>query len=143
MDCLDVNVLIYAYCTAAPQHKDYATFVQSLINSGRSFAVPAVAYSGFFRVVTNPRAFTPPSPFDDALIFAEQLHSLPHCLTVVPGPRHWDIFVRLCQRGNARGNLISDAYLAAMVMERGDELVTADRGFGRWPGLKWRHPLDE
>ena len=45
--------------------------------------------------------------------------------------------------GNARGNLVSDAFLAAIAIEMGAELVTADRGFGRWPGLKWRHPLDK
>ena len=34
------------------------------------------------------------------------------------------------------------AYLAATAIEIGAELVTADRGFGRWPGLRWHHPLD-
>jgi uncharacterized protein len=143
MNCLDVNVLIYAYRTAAPQHTEYARFVKSLIDSGSPFAIPAIVFNGFFRIVTNSRAFTPSSPFDDALIFAEQLHSLPQCLTIVPGVRHWEIFVRLCVQGQAKANLISDAYLAAMAIEIGGELITADRGFGRWPGLRWRHPLDD
>ena len=64
-------------------------------------------------------------------------------LTVAPGANHWGIFVELCEQAAACGGLISDAYLAAMAMEMGAELVTDDRGFGRWPGLRWRHPLDE
>ncbi len=84
----------------------------------------------------------PPSPLDDVLKFVEQLQELPHCLFVQPGDRHWKIFVELCRKGNARGNLVTDAYLAAMAIELGAELVTDDRGMGRWPGLRWRHPID-
>jgi uncharacterized protein len=54
---------------------------------------------------------------------------------------HWDIFAGLCRAGGAQGNLIPDAYLAALASESGSELVTADRGLARFPGLRWRHPL--
>jgi len=51
-----------------------------------------------------------------------------------PGPRHWDIFVNLCQRANARGNLVPDAYLAALAIESGSEWITTDRNFGIFAG---------
>lgn len=140
MDLLDVNVLVNGYRRDAPRHQAFRKFVESLVKGGQPFAIPSVSLSGFFRVVTHPRIFSPPSTFNDALIFADQLRSLPHCITVEPGPRHWEIFVDLCKRGNASGNLVSDAYLAAITIETGGELVTDDRGFGRWPGLKWRRP---
>jgi len=46
----------------------------------------------------------------------------------------------MCREGSARGNLVSDAYLAALAIESGSELVTTDRDFARFPGLRWRHP---
>ena len=60
---------------------------------------------------------------------------------MVPARRHWAIFDRLCRDVGAKGNVVPDAYLAATALEVGAELVTADRGFGRFPGLRWRHPL--
>ena len=143
MDLLDVNVLVNAFRRDAPDHKPMAKYLQAVCADPQPFAIPSIVFSGFFRIATHPRVFSPPSKFDDTRVFAEQLRSQSHCLTVEVGPRHWEIFVRLCQSGNARGNLVSDAYLAAIAIEMGAELVTADRGFGRWPGLKWRHPLDE
>jgi uncharacterized protein len=141
MDLLDVNVLVNAHRRDAPDHRSFLKYVETLTRSAGPFAVPSVVFSGYLRVTTHPRVFSPPSKLDAAVIFAEQLRSLPQCIVLGPGARHWDIFVDLCRRGGARGNLISDAYLAAIAIESGSELVTADRGFGRWPGLRWRHPF--
>ena len=143
MDLLDVNVLVNAYRRDAPRHAAFLDYVRTLVEGDHPFAVPEVVFSGFFRVVTHPRIFNPPSTFTDALVFAEQLRSQEHCIPVVPGARHWEIFVELGKKGQARGSLVSDAFLAAMAIEMGAELVTDDRGFGRWPGLRWRHPLEE
>ncbi|MBI3976704.1 MAG: PIN domain-containing protein [Chloroflexi bacterium] len=52
------------------------------------------------------------------------------------------MFTRLCEAARARGNLIPDAYLAALAIESGSEWITTDRDYSRFPGLKWRHPLD-
>jgi uncharacterized protein len=95
------------------------------------------------RIVTHPRIFDPPDPVEDVLQFVEQLRSLQHCIIAQPADRHFGIFIDLCRKGNARGGLVSDAYLAAIAIEMGAELVTDDRGFGRWPGLRWRHPVDD
>ena len=58
-----------------------------------------------------------------------------------PGPGHWAIFRSLCEAVGAKGNLVPDAYIAALAIEHGLELVTTDRDYARFPGLKWRHPL--
>jgi len=76
-----------------------------------------------------------------ALAFANAFRSEPNALAIAPGPRHWEIFQRLCLDGGARGNLVPDAWLAALAIESGCELVTADRDFARFPGLRWMHPL--
>jgi toxin-antitoxin system PIN domain toxin len=96
--------------------------------------------SGFLRVVTHPRIFTPPTPLERALEFAEALRSQPHCIVLAPGERHWSIFTRLCRVGEARGNLVPDAYLAALAIESGSELATTDRDFARFEELDWRAP---
>lgn len=75
-----------------------------------------------------------------ALEFVEVLRVPPHCLHVVPGPRHWEIFVRLCKESGAKGNVVPDAYLAALALESGSEWMTTDRGYGRFPGLRWKDP---
>jgi toxin-antitoxin system PIN domain toxin len=98
--------------------------------------------SGFIRIVTHPRIFTVPTPLDAALDFTARLKAHDNCLLVEPGTRHWDIFVDLCRSSGARGNLVPDAYLAALAIESGCEWITTDRDFARFPGLRWRHPLN-
>ena len=70
------------------------------------------------------------------------LASPPHRVEVAPGPRHWSIFARLCERADARADLVPSAYLAALAIEWGCEWITSDRAYARFPGLRWRHPLD-
>src|SRR3970040_71577 len=60
-----------------------------------------------------------------------------------PASRDWAIFRRLCLTAGAKGNLVADAYLAAIAIEAGGEWITLDRDFSRFPGLRWRHPLAE
>jgi uncharacterized protein len=89
-----------------------------------------------------PRVFDPPSPLEDALRFVERIKRLRNYVEIRPGPRHWDIFVNLCRCANARGNLVPDAYLAALAIESGSEWITTDRDYGRFPDLRWRDPLE-
>lgn len=81
-------------------------------------------------------------PLDAALRFVEGLRAQPNAVVVTPGHRHWEIFSRLCREVEAKGNLVADAYLAALAIESGSELITTDRHFARFRGLRWRHPLD-
>ena len=140
---LDVNVLVHAHRTAAPEHARYRTWLESLASSDLAFSAPSQVLSGFLRIVTHPRVFNPPSRIGDALQFAEQLRQQPNYVDVVPGPRHWSIFTSLCRTGNAKGNLVPDAYLAALAIEVGGEWITTDRDYARFPGLSWRHPFDK
>jgi len=97
--------------------------------------------SGFVRVATHPRIFSPPAPIDEALAFANALRTQPNAVLLTSGPRHWEIFERLCLDAGAKGNLVADAYLAALAIETGSEWITTDRDFSRFDGLRWRHPL--
>lgn len=93
------------------------------------------------RIATNPRVFTHPAPIGAALGFAGALRDHPQAVPITPGPRHWEIFSGLCGAAAVKGNLVADAYLAALAIESGSEWITTDRDFSRFPGLHWRHPL--
>lgn len=140
IDLLDVNILVHAFREDAPRHGPVRTWLESRVDSANAFAVSDLVLSGFLRVVTHPRVFMPPTPLERALEFAEALRSQPNCVVVRPGERHWSIFGRLCRAGEARGNLVPDAYLAALAIENGCELITTDRDFARFPDLRWRPP---
>lgn len=141
MRLADVNVLVYAHREDAPNHAACRDWLEALINGPESFGISELVLSGFLRVVTHPKVFTRPSPLDDALAFAEQLRSRPNSVAVAPGARHWAIFQSLCVDAGTKGNLVADAYLAAMAIESGCEWITTDRDFSRFKGLRWRHPL--
>jgi toxin-antitoxin system PIN domain toxin len=137
----DVNVLVYAHREDAPQHAGYRAWVEKAVNGSESFGLSEMVLSGFVRVVTHPKVFNRPSTLAEAFVFAEQLRSRPNCVPVAPGTRHWGIFRALCADAGAKGNLVPDAYLAAMAIESGCEWITTDRDFSRFKGLRWRHPL--
>jgi uncharacterized protein len=141
MMLLDANVLIYAFRRDLPQHKSYSPWLGNLVNGDQAFGVPDLVLSGFLRIVTHPRVFSRPSSIEEGLQFVDAVRGSPAFLALAPGPRHWDIFVRLCRSAAVRGNLVPDAYLAALAIEAGCEWITTDRDYSRFPGLRWRSPI--
>ena len=141
MRLVDVNVLVYAFREDAPRHAEYRDWVRGLLASNQGYATSDHVLSGFLRVVTHPRVFHPPTPIAAALAFADAFRHRPTAVPLAPGGRHWDLFVRLCRDADVRGNLVPDAWLAALAIEWGCEFVTADRDYARFPELRWRHPL--
>jgi toxin-antitoxin system PIN domain toxin len=137
----DVNVLVYAHRSDTRQHCRYRDWLTEVVNGLEAFGVSDLVLSGFLRVVTHPRVFAVPTPLDRALHFAETLRSRPNAVRVEPGERHWEIFIELCRETEVRGNLVPDAWLAALAIESGSEWITTDRDFARFRGLRWRHPL--
>ena len=143
MRLVDVNVLVYAHRLDTPGHQDHADWLRNLLADQEPYGMSDLVLSGFLRIVTNPKVFKRPTPLATALAFAEVLRGQPNCVPVAPGQRHWEIFTQLCLTAGVKGNLVPDAYLAALAIESGSEWITTDRDFSRFPGLRWRHPLDE
>ena len=141
MQLVDVNVLVYAHRKDATDHDRYRNWLAAWLNSDTAFGISDLVLSGFIRVVTHPRVFNHPTPTQLALEFTSSIRSRPNCVPIAPGPRHWDIFVRLCVAAAVKGNLVPDAYLAAIAIESGSEWISTDRDYSRFPALKWRHPL--
>lgn len=138
----DVNVLVYSFRQDSSDHDLYHEWLEALVRGPETYALSELVLSGFVRVVTHHGVFHYPSTLDEALSFLSVVRERPNCVLVTPGARHWGIFVELCLKAGARGNLVPDACLAALAIESGCEWVTADRDYARFPGLRWRHPLD-
>ncbi|MDH5666527.1 MAG: type II toxin-antitoxin system VapC family toxin [Nitrospira sp.] len=142
MVLLDVNVLVYAHREDSLHHQQYLIWLEKLINSDHAYGLTDLVLSGFLRIVTHQHVFNPPSNMAKAMAFAQELRGQPNCTLLNPGPRHWEIFCRLCKTAEVKGNLVPDAFLAALAIESGSEFVTADRDYHRFPGLRVRHPLE-
>jgi toxin-antitoxin system PIN domain toxin len=141
MRLVEVKVLVYAHRRDAARHEDYADWLGGLLSGQEPYGISDLVLSGFLRIVTNPKVFRQPTPMEAALAFTEALRTQPNCVPVEPGQRHWDIFTRLCRTAGVKGNLVPDAYLAALAIESGSEWITTDRDFSRFLDLRWRHPL--
>jgi toxin-antitoxin system PIN domain toxin len=137
----DVNVLIYAFRSDAQNHLQHKSWLESVINGSAAYGVSPQVLSGFVRVCTHPRIFAQPSSLAESFEFCRTLLEQPNATVLTPGKRHWSIFEALCQKSNASGNLVQDAWFAALAIESGCEWITSDRDYARFPGLNWRAPF--
>ena len=136
----DVNVLVNAFRRDTDEHALCRRWLESVVNGDSRYGMSPQVLSGVIRVATHPRVFSQPSGLDEVIRFCELLMDEPHCVLIGPGQQHWSIFSRLCKEADARGNLASDAWFAALAIESGCEWITLDRDYARFTGLKWRLP---
>lgn len=137
----DVNVLVYAFRSDAANHSQYRRWLEEIVNGPSVYGMSPQVLASVVRVTTHPRIFPKPDRVHDALAFVNTVQSQPHCQLIEPGPRHWAIFRGLCTQTASAGNLVQDAWYAALAIESGCEWITEDRDFARFPGLRWRPPL--
>ncbi len=137
----DVNILIYAFRSEAPEHTSHADWLEETLRSNRPFAVSSQAMCSLVRILTNSKLFRGTYPLGDLLQFCNALKSRPNCRVIQPGPSHWEIFVDLCRRSNAHGAVVQDAWFAALAIEHDCEWITHDHDYARFPGLRWRPPF--
>ena len=139
----DVNVLVLAHRADQEEHEPVRTWLEGEVNSDRPFFLADIAVAGFLRVVTNPRIYRRPTSLETAVAFVDGLVVQPTCVPVSAGARHWPILRGLLRGADARGNLVPDAHLAAIAVEHGATVATRDRGFARFPDLRWLDPLSD
>jgi toxin-antitoxin system PIN domain toxin len=137
----DVNVLIYAFRADSEDHARYKNWLESIVNGPAAYAMSPQVLAGVIRISTHPRIFVRPSSRTDAFAFCRELLEQPNATITEPGDRHWDIFQNLCETAKAAGNLVQDAWFAALAIESGCEWITTDRDYARFSGLAWRSPL--
>ncbi len=137
---LDVNVIVSAMRADAPRHAVARAFLERCRESPEPFGLSDLVLSGALRVLTHPRVFSPPTPSSTACAFIDALRATPNVVIVSPGPRHWTIFRELVDAAGATGNLVPDAWLAALAIEHGCEFITDDTDFARFTRVRWRRP---
>ncbi|MEA3511355.1 MAG: type II toxin-antitoxin system VapC family toxin, partial [Actinomycetota bacterium] len=131
---------VNAFREDSGHHEPCRAFLDETLTSPTAFGLTPIVLSGFLRIVNHSRIFKTPTPLIDALEFVEILREQPQAEIIEPGRRHWDIFTALAEEASARGNLIPDAYLAAIAIESGSEWVSVDGDFARFQGLRWIDP---
>ncbi|MGL5928517.1 MAG: type II toxin-antitoxin system VapC family toxin, partial [Dermatophilaceae bacterium] len=129
----DVNIVVNALYPGSEHHRRDRLWLDALLAGPSDFGMSELVLSGVLRLVTNPRVFTAPMRPSQALGFVGEIVEAPNCVRLRPGPRHLGIFVDLCRQVEARGNVVPDAYHAALAIETGSTWVSGDRGFARFP----------
>jgi uncharacterized protein len=142
MLCVDVNVLVYAHREDLPENPDYRPLLERLANGDEPLGLADLALGAFVRVITNRRIFMEPTSSDEAWHAVDALLAAPAAMQLRPGEGHRKSFRQLARDVDARGNDITDAYLAAYALENNATWLSADRGFARFHRLRWSHPLD-
>lgn len=116
-------------------------WLEDALNGHERVGVSDVVLASLIRLATNARMLPDPLTPADALVAADALREAPASMWVSPTSRHWDIFARLISTHRLRVNDLPDAWLAALALDHGATLVTLDRGFARFEGLRTRNPL--
>jgi toxin-antitoxin system PIN domain toxin len=138
---VDTNVLVYAHRADTLDHGAWRSWLEQRANGVEPWAVTVGVIAGFLRIVTSHRVFPTPTPLGEALRFVDALRASQSVVVLGAGPRTVPTFLDLVRSTDARGKHIPDAELAALALEHGCELASADRDFCRYPGLRYRHPL--
>jgi uncharacterized protein len=138
---VDANLLIYSYDARAVDHQKSAAWLEGAFSGTETAGLPWSCICAFVRVVTNRRLpGLRVAPHAALGAVDEWLHS-PNVQILTPTERHWSVFRRMVVEGQATGPLVTDAEIAALTIEYGGVLYTADRDFARFPGLRWVNPL--
>lgn len=138
---VDANLLLYAVDARSPQHGRAAAWLTEALNGPRRIALPWASLGAFVRISTHPRASAHPLKPAEAWGVVERWLAAPPTWVPEPGPRYARILGDLVVRHGATGNLVPDAMLAALALEHGIEVQSADSDFARFPEVAWRNPL--
>lgn len=140
MILIDANLLVYAHVRDYPQHDVSRRWLDHRLRGSVRVGLPWPSVLGFVRLVTNPRVFPRPESFADAWAQVESWLDAPPAWIPTPTDRHRDVFESLLPAVTGP-NLVPDAHLAALAIEHGLTVASADGDFARFPGLRWDNPL--
>jgi toxin-antitoxin system PIN domain toxin len=138
---LDANLLLYAVHEGSPRHKAAAAWLTERLNGPRRVGLPWQSLGAFLRISTHPRAFERPLPPATAWERVTDWLAAPAAWIPEPGPGYARILGELIAAHDIRGNLVPDAQLAALAVEHGLTLCSADTDFARFTDLLWANPL--
>ncbi len=138
----DVNLLVYAYNSDAPKHHRARAWWEEAVRGYQPIGVAWVVALGFLRIITSRAVLVRPMEAAVALRHVRTWLEQPSVRVVQPGPRHLDILGGFVQAGAIASAVVTDAHIAALAVENQAEVHSNDTDFGRFPGLRWKNPLD-
>jgi hypothetical protein len=140
---IDTNLLVYAEVVSSRHHERARDVLRRLAEASRPWAIPWPCVYEFLRVVTHPRILHPPVPMDVALADLAAILAAPALVVLAETGRHAAILDGVIRPSGVTGNLVHDAHIAALCLEHGvTELLTGDRDFARFRGLRVRDPYE-
>lgn len=138
---VDANLVLWAHHRQFAQHHLALEWWRNTLNSAPQVGIAWPTIVAFLRISTHPRALRRPLRIDVAWSEVMRWLGRPNVWIPVPTERHPAILDGLLGKGGVSGNHVPDADLAALAIEWGLELLSADRDFARYTGLRWRDPL--
>jgi hypothetical protein len=140
MILVDANILLYAEDSSSPHHTRSREFWDAALSGNEPVYLCWTVISAFIRISTNYRVFERPLTLDQALGKVRSWLTQPCVRIAVPTDNHFNAFSSLLEAGQAAGNLVTDAHIAALAREYGLTLYSTDSDFSRFPGIKWKNP---
>lgn len=141
MIVIDANILLYAHNRQALDYERAEGWLDEIWAGSEQIGLPWLTIWAFLRLSTNSRVWPEPKTPRQACAVVHEWLGQPGVVTLEPGPRHIEILERLIADHGATGPRLTDAVLAAIVLEHGATLATTDRDFARFAGLRWFNPL--
>jgi hypothetical protein len=138
---VDANLLLFAVDAGSPWHRRATDWLTAQLNGDQRVGIPWESLGAFVRIATNPRASDRPLQPDEAWTFVEKWLAVPTVWVPQPTEAHADVLGSLIRRHHLTGNLVPDAHLAAIAIEHGLEVCSADSDFARFTEIRWRNPL--
>ncbi|MFT3970945.1 MAG: PIN domain-containing protein [Micropruina sp.] len=138
---LDANILLYSIDSSSRHHAACATWLSDAFAGPRRVGLPWQTIGAFLRISTHPRVFARPLRPDRAWEIVEQWLNAPNSWIPETSEATARILGGLIADLDLHGNLITDAQLAALAIEHGVAVVSADTDFARFPGLRWVNPM--
>lgn len=142
MILVDANLLIYAHDVAAPSHERARTWLDERLNGGARVGLPWASILAFLRLVTNRQIFQRALTMEGAWSVVRAWLDNESAWIPLPTERHREVLEGMLLSGGVVANHVPDAHIAALAIEHGLVLCSADRDFTRFPGLRFENPLD-
>lgn len=138
---VDANLLLYATDTTSPHHTRAVSWLTEALNGDRRVGLPWQSLGAFVRIVTHPRVTRHPLDADTAQDIVDSWLAAPAAWVPPATENTARVYADLARRHRVTGNLVPDAQLAALALEHGVAIVSADSDFARFPEVTWLNPL--
>jgi hypothetical protein len=138
---VDANILLYAEDADSAPHAKARKWWDARLSGSDPVCLCWPVITAFIRIGTNRRFYAKPLTLEQATTRVQSWMEQPCVRLIYPSARHWVTFKGLLVAGQAVGNLVTDAHLAALAIDNGCVLHSTDADFSRFPRLKWKNPL--